>query len=177
MQPEEGNELALRKGDVIIVTDGKDSEDWWTGELQGDSGHFPKDYVHPVTLPPLARELLAMIVHAVRAAEVVVTFPAKYGSTRFNYNLVDLRDKRVIRRQPLAALAKHGFTVRRAPVPAATRCGPAPVLLTRCCARAVLSFPFAGWRQGRTALPQRRHCCCVGATRRLVARQSRVKDG
>ena len=48
VQPNEDNELGFRKDEVVIVTDGRDSEDWWTGELQGNCGYFPKNHVRRV---------------------------------------------------------------------------------------------------------------------------------
>jgi growth factor receptor-binding protein 2 len=43
-QPNEPEELAFRKGDVITVLE-QDDENWWKGELRGASGLFPVNYV------------------------------------------------------------------------------------------------------------------------------------
>lgn len=39
-----GDELSFGEGDVMLVTDTKDSA-WWEGELNGVHGCFPTNYV------------------------------------------------------------------------------------------------------------------------------------
>ena len=41
----EGDELAIKPGDHIKLIAAPDDEDWWTGELNGKRGIFPKSYV------------------------------------------------------------------------------------------------------------------------------------
>ena len=42
---DEPDDLAFKAGDVIVLKASEDSEDWWTGELHGRTGIFPKTYV------------------------------------------------------------------------------------------------------------------------------------
>ena len=48
-QPQQSDELALKEGDIIEVTnkvvDGNPNSEWWEGKLNGKTGHFPKNYV------------------------------------------------------------------------------------------------------------------------------------
>ena len=41
----EPDDLTFKAGDVIVLKASEDSEDWWTGELRGKTGIFPKTYV------------------------------------------------------------------------------------------------------------------------------------
>lgn len=41
----EPDDLTFKAGDVIVLKASEDSEDWWTGELRGRTGIFPKTYV------------------------------------------------------------------------------------------------------------------------------------
>ena len=41
----EPDDLTFKQGDVIVLKASEDSEDWWTGELRGRTGIFPKTYV------------------------------------------------------------------------------------------------------------------------------------
>ena len=43
-EPEESDELRLRKGDIITVLE-KTSENWWKGSCNGQEGLFPVSYV------------------------------------------------------------------------------------------------------------------------------------
>jgi len=47
-QPQNPDELSLEKGCVINVISKLDS-DWWTGELNGQTGLFPSNYVAPLS--------------------------------------------------------------------------------------------------------------------------------
>lgn len=47
--PQLDDELRLNKGDTIIVLD-KSSDGWWKGEINGQSGWFPSNYVEEVTI-------------------------------------------------------------------------------------------------------------------------------
>ena len=44
---QQSDELTIRPGDVIYVTD-KIDEDWWQGNLDGTIGIFPANYVEEV---------------------------------------------------------------------------------------------------------------------------------
>ncbi|KAM8977397.1 LOW QUALITY PROTEIN: SH3 domain-containing protein 21 [Pelodytes ibericus] len=45
------DELALRKGDVVLITNKETGDEgWWQGELNGKSGFFPDNFV--ILLPP-----------------------------------------------------------------------------------------------------------------------------
>lgn len=41
------DELSFEKGDVISVIS-KDEESWWKGEMNGQTGVFPSNYVTPM---------------------------------------------------------------------------------------------------------------------------------
>ena len=41
----EPDDLTFKAGDVIVLKESEDKDDWWTGELRGKTGIFPKTYV------------------------------------------------------------------------------------------------------------------------------------
>ena len=47
-ETQEEDELALKRMDIIIVTDDSDAS-WWRGEIDGREGLFPANYVEPFT--------------------------------------------------------------------------------------------------------------------------------
>jgi len=46
-QAQQYDELSFVKGNVITVLS-KDHPDWWTGELNGNTGIFPANFVGPL---------------------------------------------------------------------------------------------------------------------------------
>ena len=93
------------------------SDGWLEGDLRGKSGNFPGNYTEPLALPrrsaTIDQQMSAMVIHVIRAAEVVVTFPEKYGAERWGtYDLATLRDKLKVTKQELVAVATHKFSVR-----------------------------------------------------------------
>ena len=46
-EPQEENELRMKKGDVVTVLE-KVDQNWWMGEFDGRSGLFPVPYVKEV---------------------------------------------------------------------------------------------------------------------------------
>ena len=44
-QGQDESELTFYAGDVITLIEGKEGEDWWTGELNGQRGLMPSNYV------------------------------------------------------------------------------------------------------------------------------------
>ena len=46
-EPESSDDLRLRQGDIVIVTE-RSNADWWIGECKGDKGVFPASYVEKI---------------------------------------------------------------------------------------------------------------------------------
>jgi len=45
--PQSGEELSLKVGDIIEVTNKSVGGGWWEGKLNGKIGQFPENYVEP----------------------------------------------------------------------------------------------------------------------------------
>ena len=39
------DDLAMNKGDIITITRRQENDGWWEGELNGEMGYFPSNYV------------------------------------------------------------------------------------------------------------------------------------
>lgn len=48
--PENDDELALKQGDIVLVTDKDVCEGWWEGTSNNKSGVFPNNFVEPAPL-------------------------------------------------------------------------------------------------------------------------------
>ena len=48
--PENDDELALQKGDIVIVTNKNICDGWWEGTRNGQTGMFPNNFVETTPL-------------------------------------------------------------------------------------------------------------------------------
>ena len=53
-QANSSDELSFHKGSVITVTS-KEEEEWWKGELNGQTGLFPCNYVQSLDILPVVK--------------------------------------------------------------------------------------------------------------------------
>ncbi|KAH7720778.1 Protein NCK-1 a [Aphelenchoides avenae] len=77
--PQRDDELRLAKGDVVSVVD-KSSDGWWKGEINGQIGWFPSNYVEETaSLPPTVLSSNGYNANGGNSA-----YPTTNGSSAFN---------------------------------------------------------------------------------------------
>lgn len=50
-EPQRQDELHLTRGETVLVLE-RSSDGWWKGEVNGQTGWFPSNYVDPANVPP-----------------------------------------------------------------------------------------------------------------------------
>jgi hypothetical protein len=88
--------ISFKRGDTISVLQKLQDEGWWEGELNGQLGLFPSNYVKPVNLPfpPMAAAAAASVAasaSAVAAASAASSAPPPVASAAGRPSLLDTR--------------------------------------------------------------------------------------
>ncbi|CAG8842386.1 31211_t:CDS:2, partial [Racocetra persica] len=113
-RPTESNELGFSCGDIINVIDNV-YKDWWKGELRGQTGIFPVNYVEKITEPSpvdIAKELEMEVnvfsqgKNIERLLELLEGFDAQKDSVTTNEDIQNLYNETVPIRPKLAILVE-----------------------------------------------------------------------